>query len=81
MCCTIVLSHYHMYFIDNYIFFFFFFFFFFCFLGPYLQPQEVPRQRAELELQLPAYATATQDPSHVCNLHHSSGQCHILNPE
>ena len=24
-------------------------------------------------------ATATQDPSHVCNLHHSSRQCQILN--
>ena len=29
-----------------------------------------------------AYATATAmpDPSHVCNLHHSSRQCRILNP-
>ena len=25
-------------------------------------------------------ATATPDPSHVCNLHHSSWQCQILNP-
>ena len=25
-------------------------------------------------------ATAMQDPSHVCNLHHCSGQCQILNP-
>ena len=25
-------------------------------------------------------ATATQDPSHVCNLHHSSRQCWMLNP-
>ena len=24
--------------------------------------------------------TATPDPSHVCNLHHSSWQCRILNP-
>jgi len=23
-------------------------------------------------------ATATQDPSHICSLHHSSGQCQIL---
>ena len=32
--------------------------------------------RVELELQLLAYATttATQDPSQVCNLHHSSWQ-------
>uniref|UniRef100_A0A8D0PDY6 Odorant binding protein 2B n=1 Tax=Sus scrofa TaxID=9823 RepID=A0A8D0PDY6_PIG len=36
----------------------------------------------QLELQLPAYATATAmpDPSHICNLHHSSRQCQILNP-
>ena len=34
------------------------------------------------ELQLLAYttATATQDPSHVCHLHHSSWQYRILNP-
>ena len=43
---------------------------------------KVPRLGAELELQLPAYATATamQDPSHVCALHHSSQQRQILNP-
>ena len=37
--------------------------------------------RVELELQLPAYTTptATPDPSHVCNLHHSSQQRRILN--
>ena len=37
--------------------------------------------RVELELQLLAYttATATPDPSWVCNLHHSSRQCWILN--
>ena len=35
-----------------------------------------PRLGAESELQLPAYfiATATSDPSRVCNLHHSSQQ-------
>ena len=34
------------------------------------------------ELQLPAYtiATATQDPSHICDLHHSSEQGWMLNP-
>ena len=43
---------------------------------------EVPRLGIELELQPPAYtrATATGDPSSVCNLHHSSWQCRILNP-
>ena len=43
---------------------------------------EVPRLGVELELQLLAYATATATPdlSHTCDLHHSSGQCQILNP-
>ena len=43
---------------------------------------EVPRLGVELELQLLAYATATatQDPNHVCDLHHSSQQHRILNP-
>ena len=43
---------------------------------------EGPRLGVELELQLPAYATApaTPDPSHICDLHHSSWQCRILNP-
>ena len=35
-----------------------------------------------MELQLPDYATAipTLDPSHICDLHHSSQQHRILNP-
>ena len=43
---------------------------------------EVPRLGVELELQLPAYATATAMPdlSHVCDLHHSSRPHWILNP-
>ena len=43
---------------------------------------EVPRLGVSSELQLPAYvtATATPDPSHICDLHHSSWQCQILNP-
>ena len=43
---------------------------------------EVPRLGVESELQLPTYATATamQDPSPICDLHHSSRQRHILNP-
>ena len=34
------------------------------------------------ELHLPAYITATapRDPSHICNLHHSSQQRQIFNP-
>ena len=56
--------------------------FVFVSLGSHLQYMEVPRLRVELELQLPAYttATATPDPSHVWDLHHSSQQHQILNP-
>ena len=41
-----------------------------------------PDLRVKLELQLLAHttATATQDPSCVCNLHYSSWQHQILNP-
>ena len=57
-------------------------FFFSFFLGPHLQHMEIPRLGVESELQLPAYttATATPDPSHVCDLHPNSQQCRILNP-
>ena len=57
-----------------------FIYLFICFLG--LRPRHiaVPRLGVQLELQLPAYATATSDLSHVCNLHHSSLQRGILNP-
>ena len=45
---------------------------------------EVPRLGVKLDLQPPAYttapATATRDPSRVCDLHHSSRQHWILNP-
>ena len=62
--------------------FFFFFGFSFGGRGPYPQHMEVPRLGIELELRLLAYTTptATQDPSGICNLHHSSQQCRILNP-
>ena len=43
---------------------------------------EVPKLGIELELQLLAYttATATLDPSYICDLYHSSQQCQIPNP-
>ena len=49
-------------------------------LEPHPGHMEVPRLGIELELQLLAYiiATATRDPSHIFNLHHSSWQCQIL---
>ena len=57
-------------------------FLFFVFLGPHLWHMEASRLGVKSELQLPAYttATATQDPNHVCDLHHSSRQRQILNP-
>ena len=62
--------------------FFFFFFFFFCFLGQHSQHVEVPRLGVQSERQLPAYdaTTATWDPSHIYDLHHSSQQRQIFNP-
>ena len=57
---------------------------FVCLLGPYPWHMEVPRLGIESELQLPAYsttATAMWDPSCICDLHHSSWQCWILNPQ
>ena len=47
-----------------------------------MQHMEVPGLGVKLELKLPAYttATATPDPSHICNLRCSSQQCQILQP-
>lgn len=58
----------------------FFFFFFFSWL--HLWHVEVSRLGAELEPQLPAYATATATPdlSCICNLCCSLWQCQTLNP-
>ena len=55
--------------------------FVFFFLGPPLRHMAFSRLGVKSELQLPAYTTTTapQDPSLVCNLHHSSQQCQILN--
>ena len=69
----------------GFLFCFNFFVFVFCFLGPHSWRMEVPRlgvEGVEWELQLPAYttATATRDPSHVCDLHHSSRQRQIPSP-
>ena len=54
----------------------------FCFLGPHQRHMDVSRLGVESELQLQAYASATAMPylSCVCDLHHSSRQCQLLNP-
>ena len=55
---------------------------FFVFLALHLQHMEIPRLGVKLELSLPFYATATAtlDPSHICDLHHSLWQPQISNP-
>ena len=59
-------------------------FLFFCFLGLHLWHMEVPSLGIKSEVQLLATATATvtakQYLSCVCDVHHSSRQCGILNP-
>ena len=57
-------------------------FFLFFFLGPHPKHMESPRLGVKSKLLLPAYTTAiaTWDSSHICNPHHSSRQCCILNP-
>ena len=52
------------------------------FLGLHPWHMEVPMLGIQLELQPPAYttATATPDLSWVCDLHHCAWQCWILNP-
>ena len=55
----------------------------FCyFCGPLQRHMEVPRLGVQSEREPPAYttATATQDPSRICKLHHSSWQCQVINP-
>ena len=61
---------------------FFVFIYLFIFSELHLQHLEVPRLGVEWELQLPGYTTATAmpDSSCICDLHHSSRQCRILNP-
>ena len=56
--------------------------FLFCLFRATLCHMEVPRLRVELELPSLAYTTAsaTWDLSHICDLHHRSQQCWILNP-
>ena len=59
----------------------FIYLFIYCFLGLPLRHMEVPRLGVESELQLLVYATATAtwDPSCVCNLYHTTRQRRIPN--
>ena len=56
--------------------------FVFFLLRPQPQHMEIPRLGLKMELQLLVYATATamQDLSCICNLHHRPWQHQILNP-
>ena len=56
-------------------------FLFFCSLRLHLQHMEVPLLGVLSELQLHTYTTATgtPDPSHICDLYHSSQPHWILN--
>ena len=56
--------------------------FFFGFLGLHPQHMEVPRLGVKSELQLLTYtvAIATQNPSLICDLQHSSWQHWVLDP-
>ena len=56
--------------------------FLFSFFFAYLWHMEVPGPGVELEFQLLAYttATATPDPSYICDLRYTLWQCRILNP-
>ena len=54
--------------------------FFFSFQGHTWEYIEVPRLGVESKPQLPTSPPAVQDRSPVCDLHHSSWQCQILNP-
>ena len=60
----------------------FFVFCLFAFSGAAPAAYGGSQARGQIELRPPAYTTviATPDPSHVCDLHHSSRQCWILNP-
>ena len=69
-------------FLFSFLFSFLFFLPFFVFLGLHPQHMDVPRLGVKLDLQPLVYttATATPDPSRVCDLHHSSPKHRILNP-
>ena len=63
----------------------FYYFHFFCLFAFSRATPEAYRDsqagvQSELQLQAYSRAAATRDPSCVCDLHHSSRQCRVLNP-
>ena len=85
-CFLFFSSHCFIYIVSSDLFSFELFLFFFWggvfFLGPHPRHMDVPRLGVQLELQRPAYttATATWVLSRICDLRHSSWQHRILNP-
>ena len=63
-------------------YYYYYYYYYFGFLGPHSWHMEVPRLGVVSESWPLAYttATATSDPSCICNLYLSSQQCQILNP-
>jgi len=59
---------------------FFLFLFFLFFFRAEPTAYRVSQARGPIRATAYTTATATQDPSHICDLHHSSQQCQILNP-
>ena len=65
----------------NYLFFLFWGFFgFFAFLGPHPRHMEFPRLGVELQLQLPAYTTATATAGSETHLQHTPQLTAMLDP-
>ena len=69
----------HVFFIFHFLILIFLIFYFLLFKAA---PAAYGNSQARGRIRATAYATATAipDPSYVCDLHHSSWQCRILNP-
>jgi len=76
--CTLVYSFLFLWY--PYLVSFFLFFFFCLFAISWAAPVAYGGSQARGLIRAVARATATLDPSRVCNLHHSSQQCRIVNP-
>ena len=74
-------NHFTMY-VGQIIILYIYLFIYLFILGLHLKHMEVPRLGIESQMKMPAYATATAtpDPSHICDLYCSLQQYQILNP-